>query len=220
MVAITFDDGPDGSCTAGVLDALAETKAPATFFLVGAFVDEGQNDALVARMLREGHTLAVHGYYHFGVRRVFFSDLTAIDLRRASDSITRALHRAGQTPPAITYYRPPFGLMTNATQRGATLAGLSLVKWTVSVQDWPRWRERDDIVNPILDTVQAGDVIVLHDGNEFGPSMTPVCRNHPALADAVRALVPALRAKGLEPAPLADVLQAGAPDSTNRTAQR
>src|SRR5262249_42647564 len=47
-VALTFDDGPNGVCTAAVLDALHDLGAPATFFVLGANVARGQNDALLA----------------------------------------------------------------------------------------------------------------------------------------------------------------------------
>src|SRR5581483_5648159 len=36
VVALTFDDGPNGRCTEAVLDALRDTGAPAAFFVLGA----------------------------------------------------------------------------------------------------------------------------------------------------------------------------------------
>src|SRR5436309_13685388 len=54
IVALTFD----------VLDALAEGRAPATFFLLSRNVDAGGDDDLLARMVPEGHTIGLHGYYH------------------------------------------------------------------------------------------------------------------------------------------------------------
>ena len=205
-MALTFDDGPNGQCTTDVLDALAATTAPATFFLVGAFVDLARDDVLLARMAREGHTIGVHAYWHNAVRRTFFADLTATDIQATVESVGRAFARAGAAAPPITYYRPPFGFLTRATQRGVALAGFTLVTWSLSVEDWPHWRRAQDIVDPIVAQVKAGDVIVLHDGNESGPHLGPACFDHPALGDAVRLLVPALRARGLEPTPLADVL--------------
>ena len=67
-VALTFDDGPNGACTAEVLDALAETGAKATFFVLGHNAKRGANGALLARMVREGHEVAVHGWRHDGPR--------------------------------------------------------------------------------------------------------------------------------------------------------
>ena len=61
-VALTFDDGPNGRCTEAVLDALAASKTPATFFVLGANVADGRNDELLARMVREGHMIGLHSY--------------------------------------------------------------------------------------------------------------------------------------------------------------
>jgi peptidoglycan/xylan/chitin deacetylase (PgdA/CDA1 family) len=206
IVALTFDDGPNGRCTEAVLDVLTAARAPATFFLVGAFVDRGVDDGLVARMIEDGHTLGLHGYWHNSIRRTFFTDLTLADLHATTDSIRRALSRQGVLSPPLRFFRPPFGYYTGAMRRAVTLAGLSLVTWGISVNDWPSWRQADDITRPILAQVRPGDVIVLHDGNELGPGPPDTCVDHPALADAVRDLIPALRARGLEPSPLAEVL--------------
>lgn len=208
-MALTFDDGPDGRCTEGVLDVLAAAHAPATFFLVGANVDRGEDDALLARMVREGHALGTHGYWHDAMRRVFFSDLTAQDIHATTDAIDHALWRAGVEPVPVPFYRPPFGILTAPTQRGAHATGVALVRWTVSVGDWPQARHADQIVAPILARVQAGDVIVLHDGTPLTPNSQAACVEHPSLAAALRELIPALRARGLEPAPLAQVLDLG-----------
>ena len=206
VVALTFDDGPNGRCTEGVLDALAATGTPAAFFLVGSFVDRAIDDALLARMVREGHTLGVHGYWHNAIRRTFFSDLTADDLRTTANSISHALDRGSQPTPPIGYYRPPYGFYTTASRRGVARAGFRLVTWAVSVNDWPSWRQADDIVAPIMARVHAGDVIVLHDGTESGGNSQRTCLDHPALAEAIRRLIPALHAAGLTPVPLATLL--------------
>ena len=50
--------------TEGFLDALAETHAPATFFVLGANVERDDNRALVVRMVREGHEVGLHGWNH------------------------------------------------------------------------------------------------------------------------------------------------------------
>ena len=81
-VALTFDDGPNGRCTEAVLDALAALHAPATFFVLGKNVATAGNEGLLGRMVREGHVIGVHGYWH-GVRRLFWQDVTEDDIRAA-----------------------------------------------------------------------------------------------------------------------------------------
>jgi peptidoglycan/xylan/chitin deacetylase (PgdA/CDA1 family) len=205
-VALTFDDGPNGRCTEAVLDALRDVGAPATFFVLGRNVERGQADALLARMLAEGHAIGVHSHTH-AVRPLFLHDLTAYELAAARTAVADALARAGVLePPACTFFRPPFGLLTEASATAAGEAGFRVVEWTISVGDWKRSRRPEDVTAAILAQVRAGDVIVLHDGNGTHQSSLERCRDRPNAAAVVRQLVPALAARGLRPAPLAEVL--------------
>lgn len=60
-VYLTFDDGPS-SGTADILDVLKEQNAKATFFVTGANVKG--NEALLQRMIKEGHSIGLHTYSH------------------------------------------------------------------------------------------------------------------------------------------------------------
>src|SRR5579885_3163514 len=194
LVALTFDDGPNGACTAAVLDALAAVLAP---------------------IVREGHALGVHGYWH-GVRRLFFRDLTARDLARSIDAISAALARAGLPPVPVRFFRPPFGFLLEPAERAAEDLDLVVVEWTLSVGDWRRGRTVDDVVAAILARVHGGDVIVLHDGDRTHQRSAQRCVDRPLAAEVVRRLVPALAARGLAPAPLAAVLGLGPPADLTR----
>jgi peptidoglycan/xylan/chitin deacetylase (PgdA/CDA1 family) len=205
-VALTFDDGPNGRCTEAVLDVLRDAAVPATFFVLGRNVTTGRNDALLARMVREGHTIGLHSDQH-SVRRLFFRDLTRDDLRTTRLAVEAALARAGiADPPPITLFRPPFGFLTEAAVRGATDAGFHIVEWTVSVGDWQAGRSAADVAEAVMSRVRPGDVIVLHDGNREHQRSLERCRDRQNAAEAVRLLLPALGARGLRPAPLAAVL--------------
>lgn len=63
LLALTFDDGPHETRTPIVLDELARRDMKATFFLTGHAIRSGTYE-LVQRMVREGHTLANHGWRH------------------------------------------------------------------------------------------------------------------------------------------------------------
>jgi peptidoglycan-N-acetylglucosamine deacetylase len=203
-VALTFDDGPNGRCTEAVLDALAAVRAPATFFVLGANVDGGANDALLARMVREGHAIGIHGYHH-GVRE-FTKAYADKDVDAARDAVVAALARAGVAAPPPTLVRPPFGAITASFAHAVHARRMRIVLWTVSVGDWRRGVTADDVVARVLAAVHAGDVILLHDGAAADQRSAARCVDRPNAAATVTALVPALRARGLEPAPLADVL--------------
>ncbi len=205
-VALTFDDGPNGRCTEAVLDALRELDVPATFFVLGENVARGHDDALLARMVREGHTIGVHSTTH-GVRPLFLRRLTAEEITSARAAVWAALTRAGIVDlPPLTLYRPPFGFLTEAEAAAAADASFDIVEWTISVRDWEARRRPEDITAAILARVRPGDVIVLHDGDRTNHRSHERCRDRQNVAPAVRLLVPALAARGLRPAPLPEVL--------------
>jgi chitooligosaccharide deacetylase len=208
-VALTFDDGPNGRCTEAVLDVLRAFGAPATFFVLGENVASRHNDRLLARMVREGHTIGLHSETH-GVRPLFLNGLTAGELREARAAVDEALHRAGiEDPPPVTLFRPPFGFLTDAAARAAASAGLKIVEWTVSVQDWESGRTAADVTEAILARVRPGDVIVLHDGDRTHQRSLDRCRDRRNAAETVQLLLPALAARGLRPAPLPELLGLG-----------
>src|ERR1700723_351099 len=57
-VVLTFDDGPHPEGTPAILELLARHRATATFFVVGERVR--RRPALLARILAEGHQVALH----------------------------------------------------------------------------------------------------------------------------------------------------------------
>src|SRR5205823_15083117 len=67
-VALTFDDGPDYTNTAKVLDILKNNGIKSTFFINTKNWSDVTTDAsmqdLVRRMVREGHILANHTVHH------------------------------------------------------------------------------------------------------------------------------------------------------------
>src|SRR4051794_27259726 len=62
VVALTFDDGPDPRWTPGVLDALDEAGARATFFALCELAEA--EPALTNRIVAAGHELGLHGPDH------------------------------------------------------------------------------------------------------------------------------------------------------------
>lgn len=74
---LTFDDGPS-PVTIQVLDTLKAFDVKATFFVVGRNIPG--NEAILQRILAEGHTLGGHSYSHdyrilYATQESFFADL-------------------------------------------------------------------------------------------------------------------------------------------------
>ena len=61
VIYLTFDDGPSPR-TGEILDVLKEKDVKATFFVIGS--NDPNSEALLRRIVEEGHTLAMHSYSH------------------------------------------------------------------------------------------------------------------------------------------------------------
>lgn len=123
VVYLTFDDGPYPPETERVLDVLRERGARATFFLIGSKVSG--NDAVLRRMLEEGHALGLHTYSHAGTFPLLSFDKMLADVnegKRAVESV------AGKK---ISLFRPPFGVTNPTISKVVRTLGLHTVGWDV-----------------------------------------------------------------------------------------
>jgi len=177
-IALTFDDGPHPVHTAPLLDALAELGVRATFFVVGRDVDA--NPALVARMARDGHELGNHTYRH---RYLPLARSRSVEheLRATDRAIVRA---AGVTP---TLARPPWGGRSPGNVRVFQRLRKRLVLWDVNSFDW-KGKPAREVVARVLGRARAGSIVLMHEARDGGETTI----------EAVRLLVPALRARGFE----------------------
>ena len=170
FVALTFDDGPRSSTTTALLDGLAQRGVLATFFVIGENV-EG-NELLLQRMEGEGHQIGLHTYHHKVLAELNASDFYAeVDELRAT--LTALLGRED------FMLRPPYGMMNAATQ---ARAAAPIILWSVDPEDWSD-RNTERQVSLILNSVQDGDIILLHD-------------IYPASVDTALQVVDALLARG------------------------
>jgi len=96
--------------------------------------------------------------------------------------------------------------VTVPAARTAAELGMVIVEWTVSERDWERGREAGELTAAILAHVRPGDVIVLHDGFSTHQRSIDSCTDRAIVPQVIRRLLPALRERGLRPAPLAEVL--------------
>ena len=73
VLYLTFDCGYENGNTEPILDALKKHQAPATFFVVGHFLESAPE--IAKRMVAEGHTVGNHTYHHPDMSSI--ADLTA-----------------------------------------------------------------------------------------------------------------------------------------------
>ena len=167
VVYLTFDDGPHPPETERVLDVLRERGARATFFLIGSKVSG--NEAVLRRMLEEGHALGLHTYSHAGTFPLLSFDKMLADVnegKRAVESV------AGKK---ISLFRPPFGVTNPTISKVVRTLGLQTVGWDVRSFDTMFCKSSEHsckqsgydwyvpVVERIMKQVRPGSVILLHD---------------------------------------------------------
>ena len=105
-VYLTFDDGP-GSQTGEILDILKKNHVKATFFVTGK--EDASSKKVYQRIVKEGHTLAMHSYSH--IQDVIYDSKEAFE--KDLKQINRCLYEA--TGVRTKFYRFPGGSSTQNT---------------------------------------------------------------------------------------------------------
>ncbi|MDE7260840.1 MAG: polysaccharide deacetylase family protein, partial [Oscillospiraceae bacterium] len=173
MVALTFDDGPDGITTGQILDILEKNHALATFFEIGRNVAYFPEP--VKRAADMGCEIASHSNAHKNL-----SKLGKQALLKDLDTADQAFTNAGVDAPTLV--RPPYGAV-NSTVKNST--GRTIITWTVDTLDW---KSRD--AQTVIDYVQNygdldGEIVLLHS-------------IYSSTVDAVEVLVPWLQEQGYQ----------------------
>jgi peptidoglycan-N-acetylglucosamine deacetylase len=155
-VALTFDDGPHPQWTPGVLDMLRHAGVKATFCVVGTEVR--RYPALVARMVREGHTLCNHTWQH----ELDLGTKPEPEIRANLDATNREIRRA--VPGArIKFFRHPGGKWTPEAVKVSRELGMTPLDWDVDPQDWKK-PTADAIRTRVINQARPGSIVLLHDG--------------------------------------------------------
>ncbi len=151
-VAITFDDGPDASCTPVLLDGLKERGVKATFFVIGKNIEKDGNRDIIKRMYQEGHQIGNHTYSHVNLAQM--SREEAHRELGMTDSLIRDI-----TGKETEFVRPPFGAFPADMEEEIDKL---YVKWTVDPLDWTT-ENPDEIVQRVVTETEENDIILLHD---------------------------------------------------------
>ena len=184
--AITFDDGPSPQFTPRILDALATAGVHATFYVVG--YSAVRHADLIQEIIAQGHEIGNHTWSHLDQ-----TTLGAAEIRREIVRCKDEVEQLVQRP--LAGFRPPRGELTGYAVRVVAELGYDVFLW--SVTRGPSGTSTAAIVADYLaSTVQAGDILDLHDGIGRG-TFSPTASFAQALAARreveVRALPEALR---------------------------
>jgi len=184
--AITFDDGPTPQFTPRILDALAAAGVQASFNVIG--YNAVRHADLIREMVAQGHEIGNHTWSHVDQTKLGAAEIRQ-EIVRCKDEVEQLVQRP------LAGFRPPRGELTGYAVRVAAELDYDVFLW--SVTRGPSGTSTPAIVEDYLArTVQAGDIIDLHDGLGRG-TFSPTAPFAKALAARreveVRALPGALR---------------------------
>ena len=148
--------------------------------MLGSCVDA--NPELAARIAAEGHERGNHTYTHRYLPMARSKMRSREELDADQD---RAIERATGTVPTLA--RPPWGGRSPKTVRAFLTAAKRLVLWDVNSFDW-KGKPAPQVVERVLERARPGSIILMHEARDRG-EMT---------IEAVKLLVPALRAQGYD----------------------
>jgi cellulose synthase/poly-beta-1,6-N-acetylglucosamine synthase-like glycosyltransferase/spore germination protein YaaH/peptidoglycan/xylan/chitin deacetylase (PgdA/CDA1 family) len=204
LVALTFDDGPDGRWTPKLLKILEQKHAPATFFVIGKNMQ--RHPGIVRREVADGMEVGSHTWTHpnIGVLPVAETDFELNITQRLFEVITGR---------SLRLFRPPYFGDAEPSTPGevkplitAQKLGYLIVGLRIDPDDWKKPDPRL-IVERALSRLQdpnpetGGQVILLHDS---GGDRSRTVQALPVLIDQLRAhgyrLVTVGELAGLTPA--------------------
>lgn len=189
QIALTFDDGPHPTLTPRILEILAKYNVPATFFMVGQNVLNYPNAARA--VIGAGHEVGNHTFSH--------PHIANLNEKAIFDEIGKcedALEELCEYRPHIL--RTPQGALTPSLERCLIDDDYILVLWSLDTRDWEN-KSTACIVQTVLNRVQAGDIILMHDFIGHN-SKTP---------EALEKIIPALLAGGYEFVTVSELLGLG-----------
>lgn len=210
-VALTFDlcqtHSPIAGYDGAIVDYLRAMDVPATFFAAGRWLETHKVRAaqLVADPLFEvGNHSLDHPDLHFAsadrIRsEILLTEAILADTRAAAAQFCAAEAKRTNAP---RLFRFPYGSCSDTGLAAVNAIGSVVIQWDVVSGD-PDGTSAALIERNVLSTIRPGSIVVMH-ANGRGTHT----------AEALKTIVPKLRAEGYDFATVADLLTAGRPVAT------
>lgn len=157
VIYLTFDCGYENGNTEPILDALKKHHAPATFFVVGHFLETAPE--IAKRMVADGHTVGNHTYHHPDMSAI--SDMTSF--QKEMDDVAALFYETTGTKLA-NYYRPPQGKYSTENLKMAKELGYQTFFWSLAYVDWnvDAQPSKEEAFDKLLKRIHPGAIVLLH----------------------------------------------------------
>lgn len=157
IIYLTFDAGYENGYTPSILETLKKHNVPATFFLVGNYIETSPD--LVKQMVDEGHIVGNHTYSH--------PDMSKIS---SKESFQKELEDLEEQYKMVTgqdmkkYYRPPQGIYSEENLQMADELGYKTFFWSLAYVDWyvDDQPTKEEAFDKLIGRIHPGAVVLLH----------------------------------------------------------
>jgi peptidoglycan-N-acetylglucosamine deacetylase len=163
-IALTFDDGPAGAMTSGILDILKEHGAEAAFFCIGKKIPV--NEEMLKRIIHDGHIIANHSYSHHRFFDLFSSRKMLADIQQMSRV---CLDITGFSP---RFFRPPYGVTNPNLKKAVLRGGFISIGWSIRSFDTVI-KDEERLFTKIMSALKPGSILLLHDTSETTLAILP-----------------------------------------------
>lgn len=150
MIALTFDDGPNGATTNKILDILEKNNSVATFFVVSRRIEK--DTEILKRMDSLGNQIGNHTANH--------KDLTKISKEQVKSEVNIVNNKLKKAiGKEATIVRVPYGATNDNVKQAINYP---IIMWNIDTRDWQS-RNVKSIEQKVLGKIKDGDIILMHD---------------------------------------------------------
>lgn len=167
VIYLTFDDGPSATITPKVLDILKKEKIKATFFVLNY---SKSNEKLIKRIVKEGHTIGIHGYSHeyskiYKSKKAFLNNVYKLQdkIYKLTGVKTKFMRFPGGSSNTVSRHYSK-GIMSLLTKEMLS-RGFRYFDWNVSSGDAGGAKTSNDVYRNVTKNLskKRGNMVLCHD---------------------------------------------------------
>ncbi|MDE6941593.1 MAG: polysaccharide deacetylase family protein, partial [Lachnospiraceae bacterium] len=140
-----------------ILDALKKHNVPATFFVVGHYLESAPD--LVKQMVADGHFVGNHTYHHLDMSSIASKESFEKEMRDV-ETLFKEITGTELAP----FYRPPQGKYNTANLQMAKEMGYHTFFWSLAYVDWYQDQQptREEAFKKLVGRIHPGAIVLLH----------------------------------------------------------
>lgn len=164
QIAISFDAAWGNDDTQTLIDILKEYDVPATFFVVGAWVDKYPES--VKALHDAGHQVQNHSNTH-----PYMTKLSAGQISSEISCCNEKIQKITGVCPSLL--RPPYGDYNNCVVETVESMKMHTIQWSVDSLDWKDNATPDSIYRRVTSKVTNGSIVLFHNDAKHTPEALP-----------------------------------------------